>query len=839
MASLLEKLSAYVPGVPSVQIAAARIKYVARNFSGAQEIITRCLNIDPTYSDANILAAQIALAQENYSAAQQALQRAISNNFTVHDWPSFCLLRARVLNAVGESTEALQALDHAIRVIKQGKAKKGTYDYVAILLEKAIVHSDKNEKEEAASIIEDLMEKYRNTPDEGRVIIANAKLAIKRNDIETALNILSMIPANDPNFTKAKVEMAYIHLNQRNDRKGYMRCMEELIEVGTKSASSYMSLGEAYINIQEPEMAIKQYESALEIEPGNAELKSKIGKAMVTTHCYEEAISYYKEALEQDPTKTVLRHDLAELLFQLKQDKNAEQVLIEGIELIESQKSSEVNVLIGFVQTLLLLSKVRSDGKDAVADLLKARVIQNQVLQKSRNVQQELLLVQKKIAASICYDLGQYHAEGNEPEKALDYYNESLEMDETYEKSMLALANIHLRKGDLDACQTQCYGLLRLDPEHEQANMMLADIMFRKNKYDEAIEYFGRLLEKKPNNYNALVQLIKLLRRAGDLQKSLEYVEAAERASNREHLDPGLHYCKGLYQLYSLAHPREALREFNLCRNHPEWAEQAIIHMINIYLSPENAGSTNVLENATGHADKEKASQNNADNIQAAEKLIDALNLIITSGHSHNKAATEMRKQVLQGYLLMSKGNKNDMDNALNIFAKLVTDDKDNIPALVAMATAFQMLKQTPKARNNLKRISKMEASHEEIADDFERGLLILSDIYISSAKYDLAQDQLKKALQANQSCAKAWELMGLIYEKEQSFVDASGCYEKAWVLTNSLDPGVGYKLAFNYLKAKKSIEAIDVCHKVLASHPDYPKIRKEILEKARLNLKP
>ena len=47
-----------------------------------------------------------------------------------------------------------------------------------------------------------------------------------------------------------------------------------------------------------------------------------------------------------------------------------------------------------------------------------------------------------------------------------------------------------------------------------------------------------------------------------------------------------------------------------------------------------------------------------------------------------------------------------------------------------------------------------------------------------------------------------------------------------------------GYKLAFNYLKAKRYVDAIDVCHKVLESHPGYPKIRKEILDKARLSIR-
>ncbi len=49
----------------------------------------------------------------------------------------------------------------------------------------------------------------------------------------------------------------------------------------------------------------------------------------------------------------------------------------------------------------------------------------------------------------------------------------------------------------------------------------------------------------------------------------------------------------------------------------------------------------------------------------------------------------------------------------------------------------------------------------------------------------------------------------------------------------------VGYKLAFNYLKAKRLVEAIDVCHKVLKLFPDYPRIRKDVLEKARQAIRP
>eukprot|EP00656_Telonema_subtile_P013112 TRINITY_DN16653_c0_g1_i1.p1 TRINITY_DN16653_c0_g1~~TRINITY_DN16653_c0_g1_i1.p1 ORF type:complete len:144 (-),score=35.96 TRINITY_DN16653_c0_g1_i1:84-515(-) len=139
--------------------------------------------------------------------------------------------------------------------------------------------------------------------------------------------------------------------------------------------------------------------------------------------------------------------------------------------------------------------------------------------------------------------------------------------------------------------------------------------------------------------------------------------------------------------------------------------------------------------------------------------------------------------------------------------------------------------------RDSLKKVAKTQYNASEDTE-FERGYLLLADIYIQNGKYDLAQELLKRAIQANRSCSRGWELMGLIFEKEQSYKDAADFYDKAWRLLGERDPGIGFKLAFNYLKAKKYVTAIDVCHKVLVIHPEYPKIEKDVLERARLLLR-
>merc|ERR1719487_2537924 len=183
--------------------------------------------------------------------------------------------------------------------------------------------------------------------------------------------------------------------------------------------------------------------------------------------------------------------------------------------------------------------------------------------------------------------------------------------------------------------------------------------------------------------------------------------------------------------------------------------------------------------------------------------------------------------------MLMAYKARSQLDKAAAMLIELLATEKDYVPALVCLSQAYLMLKQAPKARNHLKRVAKMQFV-AEISDDIERGWLILADVYIVSGKYDLAEELCRRCLSSNKSCAKAWEFLGVVKEKEMSYKDAASHYENAWKYENEASAAVGYKLSFNYLKAKKYVDAIDVCHKVLQQFPDYPKIRKDVLEKAR-----
>ena len=80
----------------------------------------------------------------------------------------------------------------------------------------------------------------------------------------------------------------------------------------------------------------------------------------------------------------------------------------------------------------------------------------------------------------------------------------------------------------------------------------------------------------------------------------------------------------------------------------------------------------------------------------------------------------------------------------------------------------------------------------------------------------------------------KAEEYMGLIKEKERIYINAAEHYEKAWLMSSKKNAGVGFRLAFNYMKANRFVDCIDVGKEILRTYPDYPKVQKEIVEKAR-----
>eukprot|EP01083_Nonionella_stella_P283179 963735_1 len=676
---------------------------------------------------------------------------------------------------------------------------------------------------EASKILQDAKNVFKGTSQADRISLVDSDICVYRGNVDDALRVLRSIKHGSSFFLDAKTKMADIYLKHKRNKSLYVRCFQDMVAVNP-SSNFYILLGNAYLRTQDPRNAVKSFEAALEDDPDNVDLYIRIGRALLTTHDYEKAIEVFENALESHKA-VVLSLQLGELYLQFGKYDLALRVLNESLDGISKQSDSKsLEAMRSMIKANQVISRVYERKKDLESFRKVMSVILDlyrTILRKAKHQVSETEFRQLKLeAADIAFCYGNHYQTAFDDVRSRTFFSEALRFYDGHEKSLLALAQIHFNSAEFDACKQQCNKLLKSESSREEALIMLADVMARKNEFDNAILHLQRLLEHNPCHYKVLVKMIKLSRRAGNVKEVTKYVQLAQRSSIKADYDSGLHYCKGLIDWYFNNDPRSALKEFNQARKDGEWGNMALEHMVDIYLNPDN----DLL-----FGDKADESRNRKEHINSAEKLLEEIK-IRSSKH-------DPKLEILTCYILMASGEKASIESATQKLMLLLQLDKDNVRALLALASAFRQLKQIPKARNQLKRIMKMKVT-SELEDDFQKAWLMLADIYISSGKYDLAQDLCKKVLQINKSCSKAWEHLGVIMEKERAYKDAASHYEQSWRYSNEASSRIGYKLAFNYLKAERYVDAIDVCNKVLEQNPDYPTIRRHVLQKAREQLR-
>ncbi|KAB0381053.1 hypothetical protein FD755_008837, partial [Muntiacus reevesi] len=790
--SILETIVRTVPGLLQAVFLIAKVKYLS---DIQMELLSFVINLFNTYLN-------LYINQSQYINSNTSLPKCLG----MKEYPLYHLIKAQSQKKMGEIGEAIKTLHMAMSLpgMKRiGSSSKSKYrkteidasHRLSVFLELVEVHRLNGEQHEAAKVLQDAIHEFSGTSEELRVTIANADLALAQGDVERALSMLRNVTAEQPYFIEAKEKMADIYLKHRKEKMLYITCYREMAE-RMPSSRSFLLLGDAYMNIQEPEEAIVAYEQALNHNPKDGTLASKIGKALVKTHNYSKAITYYEAALKSGQ-QNYLCYDLAELLLKLKWYDKAEKVLQHAL---AHEPVNELSALMEDGRSQVLLAKVYSKmdrPDDAVTSLQQARELQARVLKRVQMEQPDAVPAQKHLAAEICAEIAKHSVAQRNYEKAIKFYREALVHCETDNKIMLELARLYLVQDDPDACLRHCALLLQNDQDNEAATMMMADLMFRKQDYEQAVFHLQQLLERKPDNYMTLSRLIDFLRRCGKLEDVPRFFLMAEKRNSRAKLEPGFQYCKGLYLWYT-GEPNDALRHFNKARKDSDWGQNALYNMIEICLNPDNETvGGEVFENLDadlGNSTEKQESVQLA--VRTAEKLLKELKPQTVQGH--------VQLRIMENYCLMATKQKSNVEQALTTFTEIAASEKDHVPALLGMATAHMILKQTPRARNQLKRIAKMNWNPID-AEEFERSWLLLADIYIQSAKYDMAEDLIKRCLRHNRSCCKAYEYMGYIMEKEQAYMDAALNYEMAWKHSNQTNPAVGER--------KYTLTANTLCH--------------------------
>ena len=117
---------------------------------------------------------------------------------------------------------------------------------------------------------------------------------------------------------KVLMEIADVYINApiKNIQEA-MTALNQALKLEPKNAKIYLLMGDAYLaqnNISSGTEANKQYEKAMELEPGSAAATLRIGKLYGRSNP-NLALDYYKKAIEKDPVFAPAYREKAEILF--------------------------------------------------------------------------------------------------------------------------------------------------------------------------------------------------------------------------------------------------------------------------------------------------------------------------------------------------------------------------------------------------------------------------------------------------------------------------------------------------------------------------------------------
>ncbi|KAL7740192.1 hypothetical protein ACLKA6_003898 [Drosophila palustris] len=401
--NILESILHVCPGHQGALFTRAKVDFLCGEHSKAMSRLQHILNVfGETFTDAHLLFAQILVEKKQYPKSLEYLELSLVQNFTVRDRPMYHLLKGIILKNQQKLSEAHQSFLLALQLVGGMSTVMQPPDYItpSDRSDKMINSSDKmtlyieliyilremGDSQgiyESERILQTAIEEFNGTTEMGRLVIAHSQLMLEKCNIPKAISLLSTIKPDQPYYVQARTHLANIYLRHQKNRNGFSRCFKELVEVRPEP-KSFLMLGEAYLSIQETNMAIDAYRKAYNMCPSNALLAKNLGRAYVKSHHYAKALKYYHEVI-QSPDCSALKLDLAELFLKLKHFQNAINILSDA----DGHKITDDSLTELQLRTkqLLLLARVHEKSGN-IPESLKA-------LEKARDNQ---YIVQKRCA---------------------------------------------------------------------------------------------------------------------------------------------------------------------------------------------------------------------------------------------------------------------------------------------------------------------------------------------------------------------------------------------------------------------------------------------------------
>ncbi|RYG69860.1 tetratricopeptide repeat protein, partial [archaeon] len=644
-AKLLQSVLSICPGCLHAYLELSRAYFSMSLQDEAIRALSQALSMQPQSSVVLVSMALLEAGRQKTQAADRLLEQALACDFSIRSMPKFKMVKSIVRAQQGRYSEAIAEVEQVLTLPDFGfslatekdsgagdltlpvAASSSSYsdtfrltddDKVLCCVVYASILSKEHRMKEAQKALSQAKVMFAGSAQEVQVLVASAQLYVDRGDYDAAVRMLDKIGAENSAFARAQILKADILLNNNHDREGYTKCFQQLAE-REPSARNFVLLGDSYLRILNPEAAIDSLEKAYKLEPRNSRLRAKIGRALVSTHEYHRAVEFYEAALRElnsrlastsndaknkstvdaaSAERISLAHDLAKLYMKLGRHESADRVLNNIIHDTPGALAEHMSN----IQTYTLLVQVyrQHSTVDVIPTLQKIYGIYkglNSQMRSGMSFHSDIEENKIKLAA-ICNEIAKEMFDAilhNAPNHSIDDVERYLqEGNNVYNQStdiMLSLAKMFKYRRTYEQCQVQCHKIVSINTTNvKEALLLLADVLLLVSDAEKAVEPIMTYLNSNPSvQYDLLERCITLLRRAGKLVEAKNILANIEKRDKKHLSQAGYHYCNGLYLRYT-NNIGKAILEFNYCRRDEAWAAQAITHMVELYLNPDQDG---------------------------------------------------------------------------------------------------------------------------------------------------------------------------------------------------------------------------------------------------------
>ena len=553
--------------------------------------------------------------------------------------------------------------------------------------------------------------------------------------------------------------------------------------------------------------SIASYQAALKLDPNSPVIMVRLAEIYAESQHVRDAVLEAQQALTQDPDNVDAHRLLARIYVQSLGD-------------IDSGDVQQANVGKAVTEFQAIL---KSDPEDETSALWLARLYRFQNKQTEAEKLLRELLARDPDEGQALEQLSQILIDSGKTQDAIDLLKQAA-VDSSSADVYDLLGDAYTQAKDYPNAEGAYRNAVEQDPDDPGHRHGLATALTAQNKYAEAAEQYKKLTELEPgtaDNHLRLAELYRRLAEFDDAQKSLEQAKQLQPGSLEVLYNQAL-----LYEDQNRYDDAAKVLNDAIAGTKKQASPTANPSALAIlydelgrdYRKQENypAAIQTYQEMGKLGPDSEKRAQ-----MLLIETYRDSRDIDRAIAENKNAIAESPSDATLTIMLAMLYGEKPDPAQATQILHGLLHGNSDDQEIYLDMARVEQRGKKYSDAEQSAQ---KAEGIAQDPSDK-QTAWFMLGAIYSSEKKFDLAEVEFRKLIDANPNNASALNFLGYMLADRGIRLDEAVSLIQRAVKEEPANSAYLDSMGWAYYKQNKLAEAQDYLQKAVGGEGHDPTI--------------